>query len=858
MELSHQPLGNDLSNGAQLARLVITGPNLPDTGIYSPRLYYKIDNDTFQFVNPYESYGDTFDFLIPGYNSGSKISYYFAAQAVDGQYVVTLPEFGRGVNPPGSEPPLQFFSYYVLKDTTVSICSTGLPLSIPAATEVIKPINVPYGGQILDLNVKVSISHTNCFDINLFLVSPAGHEIMLSTKNGFNLDHYQNTVFDDEATVMINQGIPPYNGSFRPEQPLACFDDTTMNGSWSLKIKNSGSVAGTLTNYCLIFTYSGGCHYVDAALPVSGDGQTWGTAFTSISEAYETNPAPGEIVLIKPGYYQEELTISSNGEEIVPLSTGISVSDPNMVQFPQGTDLSGIDLVNLPGQYYVYLFRSRSFNNGFFQLIEVDDAADFVRVQGIVFHNEAGMAGDSSVLSASVGRPVIYRKYSLNPEEERVLLDSIPAQSSNPAVYIGNPIGDGSFDAWPANYNIIDGLDMTGALTTEGLHLQSSSYNVICNSRIFDTEGSGIYINGNAEHPANYNIIIGNQIRNITTDGIYIGAEGMPQFNNHAYYNHIIANDIHLTSDSSYTFMHNAIHISDYNENTVIERNHIHDIFLEEAEKGALDIHSHARNTLIIGNTLKNIGASNTGLNACIMVHGNNSDLEIINNVIYDSISQDNDMYAAWINGSGHENSRFVHNTIYNVDRGILLEDDASQPDFTISNNIIQANDLYFSHSGISGRFYLSHNLYFEDPSPENWMPYFTEPGRQIGPIEFKDLASGNFQLTVNSEKAICNGMLLVPPVLLDMTGISRDDQNPDIGAFELENKLIWLGVEDQDWHNPVNWNNNLVPKSISNVVIPETSTYPVISEDNGYSGGVLLKPGGHLRISAGRQLINH
>jgi len=239
------------------------------------------------------------------------------------------------------------------------------------------------------------------------------------------------------------------------------------------------------------------------------------------------------------------------------------------------------------------------------------------------------------------------------------------------------------------------------------------------------------------------------------------------------------------------------------------------------------------------------------------MIHSDNFNVDVINNVIYDTASIDNDVYAVWIKGSGHENSRFVHNTIYNVDRGILFEDDASQPDFTLNNNIIQANDVYFSEIGFSGRFYLTHNLYFDDPNPENWMPYYTEPGRQIGAVEFKDPDSGNFHLTVNSEKAICNGIMQISPVMTDNSGIARDPDQPDIGAYELSNKVVWLGSVNQDWHNQQNWNSNVVPNNISNVVIPETSNYPVISEQNAYSGGVLLKPGGQLKISAGHHLYN-
>jgi subtilisin-like proprotein convertase family protein len=855
MQLSSQPILNELYTQEHLARLVITGPDMPDTGMFAPRLYYKVDSDTFTYINPFQSNGDTFDFMIPGFLTGSKLSYYFAAQDINGQYSVTLPKFGKGVNPPGSVAPPLLYSYYVLHDTSVNICASGLPLSIPANSTVLKTITVANGGRILDLNVKVNISHTNDKDINLFLISPAGREVRLSTKNGYVGDHYQNTVFDDEATFMINQVLPPYNGTYRPEMPLADFDDTAVSGTWTLKIKNTGAVAGSLTSFCLNVTFSGGCHYVDAALPVSGDGQTWETAFKSITEAYETNPQPGDIVLIKPGYYDEELTIGTNGEETVPLTMGVSIVDTNKVQFPAGTDLSGIDLTDNPGQYFVYIYRSRNLNNGFYIVIDVNDEADFIRVSNANFIPEEGIPGDSTRLSAAVGRPVIYRKYSMNPDEERVLLDSLDLPGTNSSLYIGNPVGDGNYDALPANFNIIDGLDLTGAAVREGLHLQSSSFNVVCNSRIYETDGEGIYINGNDDHPANYNIIYGNLIYNTTQDGIFIGANNMPAYNNNSNYNHILANNFHLLGSGSYNYMLNAIHVNDGNKNNVIERNNIHDFVLQETEKGAIEIHSNAENTIVAGNFLRNIGADNPdAINACILIEGDNRNVEVFNNIISDSVSSGNNVYAVRINGTGHEGSRFIHNTIYNTGRGMLLEDYSTTPEFTVANNIFMVNGPCIVSLGNSGRFDLEGNLYFTDPTPVRTMPYYNEPGRQVGPVEFSDAPQADYHLTINSHRAVCNSSLLDNPIYCDQSGTPRDADAPDIGAFELMYKKVWIGSSDTQWSNPANWNENGLPMEYSNVIIQPEVFSPVLNA-NYQIRGLLVKPGASLNIGANGSL---
>ena len=301
MIMSHQPVSSDLNAGDRVAKLLLTSSHVIDTGNYSPRLYYKIDNGDFNFINAYQISGDTFKFSIPGQQPGSKISYYFAAQDIDGEFSVTLPESGKGVNPPGMFPPPVYFSYYILNDTTATVCATGLPMTIPVNQVVNKVLNIPYSGRLLDINVRLSITHTYDKDINLYLVSPSGREVMLSTKNGISLDHYTNTVFDDEAVTFINQGRPPYTGSFRPEQPLALFDDTVTNGNWLLKIRNAGTTAGSLTNFCLILTFANDNLYVDASRPVSGNGRSWATAYRTISEATTQVPPAGSVVLIKPG-----------------------------------------------------------------------------------------------------------------------------------------------------------------------------------------------------------------------------------------------------------------------------------------------------------------------------------------------------------------------------------------------------------------------------------------------------------------------------------------------------------------------------------------------------------------------------
>jgi hypothetical protein len=108
---------------------------------------------------------------------------------------------------------------------------------------------------ISDLNVEISITHSNVFDLQIFLVSPANTRICL---NMYNFDdffrgaNYSQTIFDDEADVAIEQGVPPFTGRFRPIEPykLSAFDGQDTFGQWRLQVYDAYYAdTGTLNNF---------------------------------------------------------------------------------------------------------------------------------------------------------------------------------------------------------------------------------------------------------------------------------------------------------------------------------------------------------------------------------------------------------------------------------------------------------------------------------------------------------------------------------------------------------------------------------------------------------------------------------
>ncbi|MDA1055053.1 MAG: proprotein convertase P-domain-containing protein, partial [Planctomycetota bacterium] len=101
-----------------------------------------------------------------------------------------------------------------------------------------------------DLDVRLTIDHRNLDDLDIFLRSPDGTLIELSTDNGADGNTYLSTIFDDEATIAIDDvaASPPFFGRHRPEAALNVFDGTDAIGTWQLQVTDDtiGGLDATL------------------------------------------------------------------------------------------------------------------------------------------------------------------------------------------------------------------------------------------------------------------------------------------------------------------------------------------------------------------------------------------------------------------------------------------------------------------------------------------------------------------------------------------------------------------------------------------------------------------------------------
>src|SRR4029079_14465926 len=90
-----------------------------------------------------------------------------------------------------------YYAFSTGQNVNPSYPSASPPVPIPAnnATGASMSLVVPDNKTILDVNVKVNITHTYDGDFTLQLIPPGGSPIMLSNRRGSSGQNYTNTVF---------------------------------------------------------------------------------------------------------------------------------------------------------------------------------------------------------------------------------------------------------------------------------------------------------------------------------------------------------------------------------------------------------------------------------------------------------------------------------------------------------------------------------------------------------------------------------------------------------------------------------------------------------------------------------------
>jgi hypothetical protein len=527
--------------------------------------------------------------------------------------------------------------------------------------------------------------------------------------------------------------------------------------------------------------------------------------------------------------------------DVSPVS-GVIISDTNKINFPSGTDLSCIDITTYPGKYYGYVFRSGASNNGYFEITEVDDVNDFIRVANADFFPETGVTGDSSKVMAAVCQPIVMMNSSSTPEIERVILDAGTLGAIDEVLLIGGNVAEES-----ASAVIIDGFDITAATGSPALRIENSGLIVYANGKIYDSDGPGVVVTGTSSLPAEFNTIVRNTIYNTPGQAVIIGGSGGAAVNE-ANFTHLLRNEIYSSGISSLASFENAVKVSDWNTHFVMEGNLVRDIRMNTIQRGIIYVESHCDSARVYGNIVRNLTGINSGDHYFIHIEDSISDIRVYNNLIYNEAFGLDQVNAFRINASLHSGGIVCYNTVYQVHEGFIVEDYGSTLDFTIRNNILDLNSsTYFTNLGTSGRYTVDHNIY-----PTVSSSYAA--GNIVGdPLLISPTSSSINGLRPRFDSPVLGAGMVVPGVTTDYLGFIRDVATPTIGAFEgaLLN-AVWTGANGTNWHDTRNWDIELIPNAYLNVSVSVAANQPLISGSNAACRALDLTSGMQVTVTEG------
>lgn len=601
-------------------------------------------------------------------------------------------------------------------------------------------------------------------------------------------------------------------------------------------------------------------YFVDAAATGSGDGLSWANAFTTITAAASAALDRGAHVTIKPGTYNEALVITSNGLELVPVTTGVSVTGTNTIIFPSGTSLDCIDPASYPDEIFLYLYRSMKGNNGVYEVLDIDPDTRMATVRGADFTVESGTVGDTASLQAAIAHAIVYRKDTTDTDP--VIVSAAGISNARAVCYIGTPAdATGETVTAAANYNIIDGLELTGISSSNargfGLRIQGSSANVFMNGKIYECDSVGAYIHGVDAFPAKRNIIAGNTIYNLKRKGLKIGKEGQTLANNRAHHNHFLRNEVYSTGTGTNPGFYTMAETNQYTSHNVIENNTFRNFSFLVGGKGTVLIGFNSRYNLVMGNYLKDITDNSTSFtNAYIYVRHYATGTKVFNNVLLKSTAINDDIFAFRLNGANHNGSHVVYNTVFRLDKGIRFEDNSTVvPNFQVRNNIFsQIADVYFTHAGTGGQFSVGYNCYEQFPTQSGGPFYFPDLTSKVAdPLFFNTSFFGSpYGFTVKAGSQCLAGGTPITGIAVDYRNHARNATSPTIGAFEeVLTETNWTGEVSSDWHDYRNWSPDIVPNQFLEAIIVDRENDPIIFNSNASCKGIDIQPGVNMIVNS-------
>jgi len=139
----------------------------------------------------------------------------------------------------------------VYNNMTPQQISDGAPNTITSDITIQDQASV----KVNEAFVTIDITHSYTNDLSIKLRSPDGEEISLVSFQGGSGDNFEMTELSDSASTSIQNGNPPFTGSFIPQEPLSNLSGKDVNGTWTLIVSDTANLDGGQLNFwklCII------------------------------------------------------------------------------------------------------------------------------------------------------------------------------------------------------------------------------------------------------------------------------------------------------------------------------------------------------------------------------------------------------------------------------------------------------------------------------------------------------------------------------------------------------------------------------------------------------------------------------
>src|SRR5262245_9966863 len=201
--------------------------------------------------------------------------------------------------------------------TTTQITSPDADLPIPDGGSLISLLDVDLPGVVVDVDLALDVTHPQPDQLDIYLVSPSGTTITLTTDNGAgNDDVFAGTVFDDQASgtpsapnvrnfTYVN-GVA--TGPVQPEEAMSAVVGEEARGPWALVVvDDTGGTTGTLHGWSLTISTVGALHRA-APLVFAGTGGP---------------------LIADPAGLAAPITVSGAGPHLIDVDVMVDVTHPN-------------------------------------------------------------------------------------------------------------------------------------------------------------------------------------------------------------------------------------------------------------------------------------------------------------------------------------------------------------------------------------------------------------------------------------------------------------------------------------------------------------------------------------------------